>query len=45
MVITSLENNKKYLEKLINENKIDKNVSDILTSYIKSRETITIKKR
>jgi hypothetical protein len=42
---SDLENNKKHLEKLINENKIDKNVSNVLTSYIKSRENVTIKKR
>ena len=42
---SDLENNKKHLEKLISENKIDKNVSNVLTSYIKSRENVTIKKR
>ena len=42
---SDLENNKKHLEKLISENKIDKNVSNVLTSYIKSRETVAIKKR
>ena len=42
---SDLEDNKKHLEKLINENKIDKNVSNVLTSYIKSRENVTIKKR
>ena len=42
---SDLENNKKHLEKLISENKIDENVSAILISYIKSRETVTCKKR